>query len=113
MMKRLADAESSQVQAGCSQRQVLFKQLTEMPTRILTRRTDRHEVTRTMNRCYVDRKAAFGAGNISLDDPLSKFRISDKGVAEKIRIKHSLTHTSGLGSYFNQKFTESSRALHG
>ena len=51
-------------------------------------------------------------GKLSFDDPLSKFlpAFPDKESAEKIKIKHLLTHTSGLGSYFNQKFMESSRA---
>src|SRR6185295_16380809 len=51
-------------------------------------------------------------GKLSFDDPLSKFLpdFPTKEAAEKIRIKHLLTHTSGLGSYFNQKFIESSRA---
>jgi uncharacterized protein (TIGR03067 family) len=51
-------------------------------------------------------------GKLSVDDPLSKFlpEFPTKDAAEKIRIKHLLTHTSGLGSYFNQKFQESSRA---
>jgi CubicO group peptidase (beta-lactamase class C family) len=51
-------------------------------------------------------------GKLSFDDPLSKFLpdFPNKEAAEKILIKHLLTHTSGLGSYFNQKFMESSRA---
>lgn len=51
-------------------------------------------------------------GKLSFDDPLSKFLpdFPDKESAEKIKIKHLLTHTAGLGSYFNQKFMESSRA---
>ncbi|MCI0490581.1 MAG: beta-lactamase family protein [Blastocatellia bacterium] len=51
-------------------------------------------------------------GKLSFDDPLSKFLpdFPDKESAEKIKIKHLLTHTSGLGSYFNRKFMESSRA---
>jgi CubicO group peptidase (beta-lactamase class C family) len=51
-------------------------------------------------------------GKLSYDDPLSKF-IPDypsRAAAQKIRIKHLLTHTSGLGSYFNDKFEKSSRA---
>ena len=50
-------------------------------------------------------------GKLSFDDPLSKFlpEFPTKEAAEKIRIRHLLTHTSGLGSYFNQKFMESSR----
>ncbi|HZS10587.1 MAG TPA: serine hydrolase domain-containing protein [Blastocatellia bacterium] len=53
-------------------------------------------------------------GKLSFDDPLSKFLpdFPDKESAEKIRIKHLLTHTAGLGSYFNKKFMESSRALY-
>jgi len=53
-------------------------------------------------------------GRLSLDDPLSKFVSTDwlpRDITEKIRIKHLLTHTSGLGSYFNAKFAESSRLL--
>jgi CubicO group peptidase (beta-lactamase class C family) len=51
-------------------------------------------------------------GRLSLDDSLSKFLpdFPNKDAAEKIRVKHLLSHTSGLGSYFNQKFEESSRA---
>ncbi len=53
-------------------------------------------------------------GKLSFDDPLSKFipDFPDKESAEKIRIKHLLTHSSGLGGYFSQKFFESSRALY-
>jgi CubicO group peptidase (beta-lactamase class C family) len=52
------------------------------------------------------------AGKLSFDDPLSKFLpdFPNKEAAEKIRIKHLLTHTSGLGSYFNERFVEGSRA---
>lgn len=51
-------------------------------------------------------------GKVSLDDPLSKYapEFPTKEWAEKIKIKHLLSHTSGLGSYFNRKFMESSRA---
>ncbi|MEW6129154.1 MAG: serine hydrolase domain-containing protein [Acidobacteriota bacterium] len=50
-------------------------------------------------------------GKLSFDDPLSKFlpEFPDKESAQKIKIKHLLSHTSGLGSYFNKKFFESSR----
>jgi CubicO group peptidase (beta-lactamase class C family) len=51
-------------------------------------------------------------GKLSYDDPLSKF-IPDfptPAAARKIRIKHLLTHTAGLGSYFNAEFDRSSRA---
>jgi CubicO group peptidase (beta-lactamase class C family) len=50
-------------------------------------------------------------GKLSLEDPLAKFlpEFPTKEAAQKIKLKHLLTHTSGLGSYFNQKFMESSR----
>lgn len=52
-------------------------------------------------------------GRLSLDDPLSKFvpDFPDKNSARKISIKHLVTHTSGLGSYFGQRFFESSKTL--
>jgi CubicO group peptidase (beta-lactamase class C family) len=51
-------------------------------------------------------------GKLSYDDPLSKFLpdFPSAEAAKKIRIKHLLTHTSGLGSYFNDEFDRSSRA---
>lgn len=51
-------------------------------------------------------------GKLSYEDPLSKFLpdFPDPASAGKIRIKHLLSHTSGLGSYFNDKFFDSSRA---
>jgi CubicO group peptidase (beta-lactamase class C family) len=51
-------------------------------------------------------------GKLSLEDPLAKFlpEFPTKEAAQKIQLKHLLTHTSGLGSYFNKKFMESSRA---
>ncbi len=52
-------------------------------------------------------------GKLSFEDPLSRFgpqipQIS-ADVAAKVKIKHLLTHTSGLGSYFNDEFFRSSR----
>ena len=51
-------------------------------------------------------------GKLSYDDPLSKFvpDFPSAAAAQKIRIKHLLTHTSGLGSYFNAEFERASRA---
>jgi CubicO group peptidase (beta-lactamase class C family) len=53
-------------------------------------------------------------GDLSLDDPLSRF-VSEEWLplemTEKIKIEHLLTHTSGLSSYFNDKYMESSKAL--
>lgn len=50
-------------------------------------------------------------GKLSFDDPLAKFlpEFPNKEAAEKIKIKHLLSHTAGLGSYFNKQFFESSR----
>ncbi len=53
-------------------------------------------------------------GKLSLDDPLSKFLSTDwmsHDITDKIKIKHLLTHTSGLGSYFNEAYMNSSKAL--
>ena len=53
-------------------------------------------------------------GRLSLDDPLSKFTSTDwlpRETADEIKIKHLLTHTSGLGSYFNEAYMESSKAM--
>jgi CubicO group peptidase (beta-lactamase class C family) len=51
-------------------------------------------------------------GKLSYDDPLSKFipDFPNAAAAQKIQIKHLLTHTAGLGSYFNAEFDKSSRA---
>jgi CubicO group peptidase (beta-lactamase class C family) len=51
-------------------------------------------------------------GKLSYDDPLSKFMpdFPNAEAAKKIKIKHLLTHTAGLGSYFNDEFDRSSRA---
>ncbi|MFN8571244.1 MAG: serine hydrolase domain-containing protein [Gemmatimonadaceae bacterium] len=50
-------------------------------------------------------------GKLSYDDPLSKFLpdFPSAAAAQKVKIKHLLTHTSGLGSYFNDEFFKSSR----
>ena len=50
-------------------------------------------------------------GKLSYEDPLSKFvDFPNADAAKKIRIKHLLSHTSGLGSYFNEEFDRTSRA---
>jgi CubicO group peptidase (beta-lactamase class C family) len=53
-------------------------------------------------------------GKLSLEDPLSKFipTFPDEASSQKIRIKHLLSHTAGLGSFFGKRFQESSRALY-
>ncbi len=52
------------------------------------------------------------AGKLSYDDPLSKFiDYPDKANASKIKIKHLLSHTSGLGDFPADKFTANVRRL--
>ncbi|REJ78715.1 MAG: class A beta-lactamase-related serine hydrolase [Acidobacteria bacterium] len=50
-------------------------------------------------------------GKVSLDDPLSKFLpdFPDAESAKKIKVKHLLTHTAGLGGYFSQRWAEKAR----
>jgi CubicO group peptidase (beta-lactamase class C family) len=51
-------------------------------------------------------------GVLSFDDPVSKWvpdALSD-GAGDKVRIKHLLSHTSGLGSYFTDDWDSASRA---
>ena len=45
-------------------------------------------------------------GKLSFDDPIIKHvpDYPNKEVAEKVTIHHLLTHTSGLGSYWNEKY---------
>lgn len=53
------------------------------------------------------------AGKISLEDTLGKFLkpgTMRPEVLSKVRIKHLLTHTSGLGSYFTEEWDGQSRA---
>ena len=53
-------------------------------------------------------------GKISLDDPISKYIDESwlpKEVTGRITIRHLLSHSSGLGSYFNETYFKSSRAL--
>lgn len=51
-------------------------------------------------------------GKLSYEDSLAKHLPDaiERESAEKIKIKHLLTHTSGLGSYFTEKFLNSSRS---
>ncbi|MDQ3996289.1 MAG: beta-lactamase family protein [Gemmatimonadota bacterium] len=53
------------------------------------------------------------AGKLSLDDTLGKFLPAGAmrpDVLAKVRVKHLLTHTSGLGSYFSREWDGQSRA---
>lgn len=53
-------------------------------------------------------------GTLSLDEPVAKY-IDETWLPESvtgtITIRHLLTHSSGLGSYFNETYLKSSRAL--
>src|SRR5829696_5932038 len=54
------------------------------------------------------------AGKLSLDDTLGKFLPTGAmkpDVLAKVRVKHLLSHTSGLGSYFTPEWDRQSRAL--
>ncbi len=54
-------------------------------------------------------------GKLSLDDTLAKYLDTSwlsQDILDRVTIRHLLTHTSGLGSYFNDTFARSSRALY-
>ena len=54
------------------------------------------------------------AGQVSLEDTLGKFLKAGAmrpEVLSKVRVKHLLTHTSGLGSYFSPRWDSLSRTL--
>ena len=53
-------------------------------------------------------------GLLTYQDPISKYVDETwlpKEITSKVTIHHLLTHSSGLGSYFNETFVNSSRAL--
>jgi CubicO group peptidase (beta-lactamase class C family) len=53
-------------------------------------------------------------GKLSYEDLAGKYLDStwiQKETAEKVKIKHLLTHTSGLGSFFNDTYEKTSRLL--
>jgi CubicO group peptidase (beta-lactamase class C family) len=55
------------------------------------------------------------AGKLSLDDTLGKFLkpgAMRPEVLSKVKVKHLLTHTSGLGSYFTEEWDRQSRAIY-
>ena len=52
------------------------------------------------------------AGKLTLTDKLSKFADESwlpESISSKIEVQHLLTHSSGLGSYFNQTYMQSSK----
>ncbi|MGD9630089.1 MAG: serine hydrolase domain-containing protein [Pyrinomonadaceae bacterium] len=50
-------------------------------------------------------------GKVSYDDPLAKYipDFPNPEAAQKIKIKHLLTHTAGLGGYFSERFQKLAR----
>jgi CubicO group peptidase (beta-lactamase class C family) len=54
-------------------------------------------------------------GKLSFDDTIDRW-VSEawlpRDMTQRIRVRHLLNHTSGLGSYFNDEFFKSSRALY-
>ncbi len=54
-------------------------------------------------------------GLLSFEDPISNYVDESwlpRKITSKIKIHHLLTHTSGLGSYFNEEFVKGSRTLY-
>ncbi|MBN1225040.1 MAG: serine hydrolase [Candidatus Aminicenantes bacterium] len=54
-------------------------------------------------------------GKLSFEDPISKYVDESwlpREITDRITIHHLLTHSSGLGSYFNEKFMNGSRLLY-
>lgn len=53
-------------------------------------------------------------GQLRLDDPISKYVDESwlpRSITDRVTVHHLLTHTSGLGSYFNDTYMKSSRDL--
>lgn len=116
-MKKLADADVfSGTVLLAHNGQVLFKQAYGDANKDFDARNriDTKFNLGSMNKMFTSIAIAqlVERGKVSLDDPLSTYlpEFPTKEWAEKIQIKHLLSHTSGLGSYFNRKFMESSRA---
>ena len=70
----------------------------------------------SMNKMFTATAAArlVEQGRLSFDDPISKYVDKTwlpKEVTDKITVRHLITHTSGLGSYFTEVYDRSSRAL--
>ncbi len=54
------------------------------------------------------------AGKLSLDNPIGKYLDASwlaQDILDRVTVRHLLTHTSGLGSYFNDTYMRSSRLL--
>ena len=70
----------------------------------------------SMNKMFTSTAVArlVEAGKLSFDDPVGKWIDESwlpKDITSQITVRHLITHTSGLGSYFNDVYDKSSRAL--
>jgi len=70
----------------------------------------------SMNKMFTSTAVArlVEAGKLSFDDPIGKYIDETwlpRAVTDMITVRHLITHTSGLGSYFNEVYDRSSRAL--
>jgi CubicO group peptidase (beta-lactamase class C family) len=71
----------------------------------------------SMNKMFTSVAAAqlVEAGKLSYDDKISKYLDTTwlpADITDKVTLRQLLTHTSGLGSYFNETFMKSSRGLY-
>ncbi len=119
-VQRLADAEAfSGTVLLAKDGKVLFKKAYGLASKRFNvpNRIDTKFNLGSMNKMFTGVAIAqlVQRGKLSLDDPLSKYVSTDwlpRSITDKIKIKHLLTHTSGLGSYFNDQFDRSSRLLY-
>lgn len=70
----------------------------------------------SMNKMFTSTAVAQLAekGRLRLDDPISKYVDTTwlpRSITDRVTVHHLLTHTSGLGSYFNDAYFKSSRDL--
>jgi CubicO group peptidase (beta-lactamase class C family) len=70
----------------------------------------------SMNKMFTSTAVArlVEAGKLSFDEPVGKWIDETwlpKDVTDKITVRHLITHTSGLGSYFNDVYFKSSRDM--
>lgn len=71
----------------------------------------------SMNKMFTGVAAAQLAesGKLKMDDPIVKYLGEEwmpGDVIGQVQVRHLLTHTSGLGSYFTEKFNRTSRGLY-
>lgn len=71
----------------------------------------------SMNKMFTGVAAAqlVEKGKLSFDDPIGKYLGTDwlsQDALDQIQLKHLLTHTSGLGSYFTDDWDRASRAVY-